>query len=48
MVSAVKASNGMCGPVSWNGPGGSVVTLLMRVSGPSVKLSPVPPVPYRY
>ncbi len=47
MVSPVKASKGMVGPVIWNGPGGRLFTLAMRVSGPSVKLKPVPPVPKR-
>src|SRR5690348_5123370 len=37
----------MVGPVIWNGPGGRLLTLLMRVSGPSVNGSPVPPVPNR-
>jgi hypothetical protein len=44
----VKASNGIDGPVIWNGPGGRLLTSVMRISGPSVKLKPVPPVPKRY
>src|SRR5882757_6618333 len=47
MVSPVNASYGMVGPVNWNGPGGRLSTFVMRVSGPSVKASPVPPVPKR-
>src|SRR5215469_1217131 len=47
MVSPVYASYGMFGPVIWNGPGGSVFTLVMRVSGPTVLGRPVPPVPNR-
>src|SRR5215467_2850736 len=47
IVSAVNASYGMVGPVIWNGPDGSVLTLVMRESGPSVAASPVPPVPNR-
>src|SRR5262249_48299093 len=43
IVSAVNASNGMVGPVSWNGPGGSVFTLVMRESGPSVAVGAGPP-----
>src|SRR5205814_6584556 len=37
----------MVAPVIWNGPGGSVLTLVMRVSGPKVAARPVPPVPNR-
>src|SRR5215831_15939150 len=34
----------MSGPVIWNGPGGSVFTPVMRVSGPDENDKPVPPV----
>ena len=37
----------MFGPVSWNGPGGRLLTLVMRVSGPTLTDRPVPPVPNR-
>ena len=37
----------MLGPVIWKGPGGSELTLVMRVSGPTLLGSPVPPVPNR-
>src|ERR1700724_4602672 len=37
----------MGGPVIWNGPGGRVLTLVMRVSGPTLFGRPVPPVPNR-
>src|SRR5215472_2954638 len=47
IVSPVNASNGIVGPVIWNGPGGSALTLVMRVSGPSVVARPVPPVANR-
>jgi hypothetical protein len=48
LMDRVKASNGIDGPVIWNGPGGRLLTSVMRISGPSVKLKPVPPVPKRY
>src|SRR5262249_60336003 len=34
MVSAVKASNGIVGPVIWEGPGGRVLALGVRGLGP--------------
>src|ERR1700692_1574825 len=37
----------MVGPVNWNGPGGRLLTLVMRVSGPTLFGRPVPPVPNR-
>ena len=48
MVSPVNASYGIVGPVSWNGPGGNEATLVLRVSPPSVKFHPLPPVDRRF
>src|SRR5258708_34412180 len=37
----------MFAPVSWNGPGARVLTVVMRISGHTLFGRPVPPVPNR-